>query len=343
MATTDLSLLAETAVRRQKDLKFLPYFVLKTVLGVHGINLMPGVQNKDVLTSFHRKSGIMKPYDPANISHGDVGKAQEMTLEVQKAYASVKDSIQNYKSVSVGPDVLLGKNKSKKHPWNVTMLTSIVRTFGEDIIDCLFPGDFDITDQTPQGAFNGFDTLIDTFVTATTISVALKNMHNTFDGGYLAFAAPADGNDTEVADRLLKFWRDAHPSLKAANTILLIPSDIGDMYDDSYFNKYKTKPIVDEFNRSVLHGTGGKCKIVRSNAMGTGQRIILTVQGNFDFGMDTMGDETFVQVRNPYEDPNLIQFWLQGDYGTRIRSIDKKVFQINEGTPVANALSGDYD
>ncbi len=325
-------------------MKFLPYFVLRTVLGVHGINLLPGVQNKDVLTSYYRKSGIMKPYDSGvAITHGDVGKALEMTLQVEKAYASVKDNIQNYKSVSVGPDVLLGKNKSKAHPWNVTMLTSIVRTFGEDLIDVLFSGVRDTADQTPQGAFNGFDTLLEAFITASEITTAIGNMKNTFDGGYLAFAGPANSDDTEVADRLLAFWRAAHPSLKAVNTHLLIPSDIGDMYDDSYFNKYKTKPIVDEFNRSVLHGTGGKCKLIRSNAMGTGQRIILTVPGNLDFGMDTLGDETFVQVRNPYEDPNLIQFWIQGDYGTRIRSIHPKSFQMNEGTPVANALSGDYD
>lgn len=344
MATTDLSLLQETAIRRQNDLKFLPYFVLRTVLGVHGINLLPGIQNKDTLTAYYRKSGILKPYDSAvPITHADVGKAKEMTLEVKKAYASVKDNIQNYKTVAVGPDVLLGKNKSKAHPWNVTMLTSIVRTFGEDIIDVLFPGVRDTGDQTPQGAFDGFDTLIDAFIAANDITVALGNLVNTFDIGYTEFAFPVDADDTEVCDRLLSFWRAAHPALKAANSLLTIPSDIGDMYDDSYFNKHKTKPLVDEYNRSVLHGTGGKCKIIRSTAQGTGQRIMLTVPGNFDFGMDTLGDEAFVQVRNPYEDPNLIQFWVQGDYGTRIREIDRKVFQINEGTPVANALSGDYD
>jgi hypothetical protein len=58
--------------------------------------------------------------------------------------------------------------------------------------------------------------------------------------------------------------------------------------------------------------------------------------------MDTLGDEAFVQVRNPYEDPNLVQFWIQGKYGTRIRELHEKAFQINEGSPVANTLSGDY-
>lgn len=338
MSTVDISLLAETAVRRQQDLKMLPYAILRETLGVHGINLLPGIQNKDVLTSFYRKQGIMKPYSTAvAITDADVGKALEMTLEVQTAYASVKDNIQNYKTISVGPDVLLGKNQTKTHPWNMVMLMSVVRTFGEDILDALFPAERSTDDQSPTGAFDGFDTLIDGFVSGGEISAGLGNLEATS-----TIAAPADEDDFDPADQLLEFWRAAHPQLKITNSNLLVPYSIAEWYDDAYFNKYKHKPVVDEYNRTELHGTGGKCKIIRSNVMGTGQRIILTIPGNLDFGMDTLGDEAFVQVRNPYEDPNLVQFWIQGKYGCRIRELNRKVFQINDGSPVANALSGDY-
>jgi hypothetical protein len=338
MDTVDLTSLQETAIRRQKDLKMLPYFVLKETLGLHGINLFPGIQNKDVLTSFYRKSGIMKPYSSAvAITHGDVGKAEEMTLQVEKAYASVKDNIQNYKTINVGPDVLLGKNKSKKHPWELVMLQSIIKTFGEDIIDALFPAERDVTDQSPTGAFTGFDTLIDAFVASGDIAAGKGNLETTG-----AIATPTGPTDTSAADVLLAFWRAAHPMLKKKNSLLLVPSDIADHYSDAYFNKYLHKPVMDEYNRTYLHGTGKKCRIVPSLSMGTGQRIMLHLPGNLDFGMDTLGDETFVQVRYVYEDPNIVQFWIQGDYGCRVRELHQKVFQINEGTPVANPLSGDY-
>lgn len=338
MPTVDISSLAETAIRRQQDLKMLPYAVMKEVLGIHGINLLPGIQNKDVITSFYRKSAIMKPYATnVAISDSDLGKAEESTLEVHKAYASVKDNIQNYKTTIIGPDVLLGKNQSKKHPWEMTMLTAIVRTFGEDILDALFPAERDTSEQNPLGAFDGFDTLIDDKVSGGTISVAIGNQVNTS-----TIEAPADEDDFDPADQLLTFWRSAHPFLRQQKSLLLLPADIAYWYDDAYFNKYKHKPVVDEFDRTVLHGTGGLCKIVRSNIMGTGQRIILTVPGNLDFGMDTISDDTFVQVRNPYEDPNLVQFWIQGSYGCRIREVHPKVFQVNGGVPTANALSGDY-
>ncbi len=337
MPTVDISTLQETAVRRQKDLKLLPYTVLKEVLGVHGINLLPGIQHKDTITDFLRKQGVMRPYNGGEVEHSELGKTQEMTLEVEMAYASVKDNIQNYKEIAVGPDQLLGKNKSKKHPWNVLMISSVVKTFGEDLIDCLFPGERVEDGTTPLEAFDGFDTKMDAFITAQLIKAAAGNLVNTGD-----FVAPQNENDYGVLEQLLGFWRSSHSALRGKASILKVPNHIADMYDDCFFNKFKQKPTVDIYGRSDLHGTGKKCKLVRSNAMGSGQRIVLTAPGNFDFGMDTKGDEEFVQVRNPYEDPNLVQFWIQGKYGTRIRSIHQKVFQINEGTPVATQLSGDY-
>ncbi len=338
-STVDISSLQETAIKRQKDFRMLPYAVLAQVLGYHGITLFPGIQNKHVLTEFQRKSGIMKPYDQSGVINSALGKAKEMELEVEPAYASVRDNIRNYQTIGIGPGDLLGNNKTKKHPWESLMISSVVRTFGEDIIDALFPAERDLVVQTPMGSFNGFDTKIDAMVAAGDISVSNKNLVNT---GLNGLDAPSSNTDTTCADTLLEFWRSAHPTLRQANTLLLVPFDIGDNYDDAYFNKMKTKPILDEYGRSVLHGTGGKCKIVRSTAMGTGKRIQLIIPGLLHFGMNTLGDETFVQVRNPYEDPNSVQFWIQGDYGTRIASIHPKVFQINEEAPVANALSGDY-
>jgi len=337
MSVVDISTLAATAVNRQKDFKMLPYEVLAYVLGVHGINLLPGVQYKDTITDFLRKQGIMQPYVMGTLNNSNVGKAQEMTLEVKPAYASVKDNIQNYLTTIIGPDVLLGKNKTKKHPWEVTMISSIVKTFAEDILDCLFQGERDDSAVTPLDAFDGFDTKIDDFITAGAITGGKNNYVPTG-----TFAAPANESDFNAYNQVLEFYRSANSMLKGKPSLLYLPTAIADMYDDAHFNKFRNKPTSDEYGRTEVTGSGGRCKIVRSNIMGTGQRIILTVPGNFDFGMDTLGDEAFVQVRNPYEDPNYVQFWLQGKYGTRIRSIHEKVFQVNEGAAVGVQLSGDY-
>ncbi len=338
MATIDITALQESAIRYQRDLKYLPYAVLAEVLGLHGINLLPGIQNKDVVTNFLRKRGIARPYVAgATVDNQDAGKADESVLTVEKAYASLKDNINNYKKTVVGPDVLLGKNQTKEHPWQLVMLMTAVRTFSEDLLDALFPGERDTSDLSPAGCFDGFDTIINDAITAGKIRQSLNNTRVTS-----TVSKPADNSETDAFDILLGFYQGANKFLRQANSVLLIPFDMGDAYDMAYFNKFKYKPTMDNYGRPLLEGSSGRCSIVRSAPMGAGQRIILTVPGNLDFGMNTLGDEDFVQVRQPYEDPNDIQFWIQGDYGCRIRSFNEKVFMVNNGSPVANDLSGDY-
>lgn len=336
---TDLTLLQETAQRFDKDLKLLPVEKLRLEMGRLGITLYPNVQNKDVATNFERKGGILLPYTPTGtVTNKDVGKALESILEVKTAYASVKDNIKNYQKYMVGPDDLLGKNQTKKHPWNMTMLWAIVSTFGEDLLDSLFPGARDDDGTTPQAAFDGYDTKIDAYIAAGTIAAA--------KGNYVAtevLTDPSDSSDTTAYDTLLNFWKAAHPALRRAQSRLLVPWDVYMAYNAAFFNKFKYAPPVDEYQRTYLHGTGNKCLLVPSDAMGTGDRVILTIAGNMHFGMNNQSDEQFVQVRDPYEDPNFKQFWIQGDYGTRILSVNEKVFQVNDGTPVANSLAGDYD
>lgn len=337
MPTVDITSLAESAIIYQKDLQMLPFAILRNILGVHGFNMFPNVQNKHVLSAFERKRGIAKPYVADDTSNSDLGKAIQRSLEVHPAYASVKDNIRNYKTIAVGPDDLLGKNQSKKHPWEMVMLTSVIRTFTEDIADALFAGKYDTDDKSPTGCFDGIDELIDLDIAAGLIAAAKGNYEATS-----AIVKPTSESDIDAFKIMLEFYRAAHPRLKAENTILMVPIYIAEAYSDAYFNKFRNKPTIDEYNRTILEGSNGKCRIIGSEYMGSGNRMILTVPGNIDFGMNTESDDQFVQVRNPYEDPNYVQFWIQADYGMRIRSINQKMFMVNDGTPVASALSGDY-
>jgi len=335
MAGVNTTSLQETAIRYQKDFMMLPYFVLSKELGLLGINLVQGVQNKDTITNFLRKNGITKPYDPAAVTNStEIAKVEEVTMIMRKAYASVKDSIQNYKSTLVGPDVLLGKNQSKKHPWEKTMIATIVKTFGEEVLSALFSATFDLADQTPQGLFDGYNKIITAAITGGAIAAGKGNLFTT---GALNNSVVA----TNVFDKLLAMYRASDVNLRTQKSIFMVPFAIGDAYDDAYFEKYKSKPNYDEFGRTVLSGSNGLCLLKRSSVIGGG-RVILTAEGNFDFGMDTMSDAEFVQVRYPFEDPNLVQFWIQADFGTRIRSFHKKVFMTNEQAGAAVTIAGDY-
>ena len=83
-------------------------------------------------------------------------------------------------------------------------------------------------------------------------------------------------------------------------------------------------------------------EVVVDDTYGTGSKLILQKKGNMDLAFDTQTANQFVQVRNPFEDPNEVQFWLEAAYGVRFRDVHPKVFQTNEQTNTAINLAGDY-
>jgi hypothetical protein len=83
-------------------------------------------------------------------------------------------------------------------------------------------------------------------------------------------------------------------------------------------------------------------QIVSHYALGTGTRLMLTEPGNLDLGMNSFSDVGFVQVRDPFEDANLVQFWMQFEIGMRIKKLHKRGFMVSNGTVTSNPLSGDY-
>jgi hypothetical protein len=330
MAANDISSLTETAITHQRDLQYLPYASMAPVLGALGIRLYPGIQNKHSMTNYLRAAGIARPYAAGTIEESAVGKAEEKVLETHLAYANVKDNIQNYKTISIGPDQLLGKNQSKRHPWQMVMLTSVIRTFAEDVLDALFHAQRNTSTRTPLGLFNGYNKIIDDAISEGDVAEGNGNYYET----------GAITSDNAYA-KLLGMWRSADPLFRNARSIMIVPQNIADKYDDNYFDTYKYKPTLDNYGNTILDGTNGRCTIVRTPYQG-GSRVILTVPGNFHFGFDSMADQTFVQVRTPYEDPNYVQMWIQAAYGTRILNFHRKVFMVNEQSAAVTAYSGDF-
>lgn len=339
MGQLNIAGITQEAKTYQPQLKMLPYYILAEVLSQHGIQLMQ-VAGIDIITQGQRKGGLLKPYDPANVDYSDeILKFREAKLETKIAVISMKDSIKNYqgKKLMNLPQAGTGQNQTKKHPFEGLIISQVVVTAAEDILDALFSAEYDITDRSPQGCFDGFDKIITDLVTSTEISVGNKNLVATG-----VIAAPVSDTDYLAVEKLVAFVRAASPFLKK-NGILYITNTVYLHAVDALENKMSNKDwdlqgVQDYINKKA----GSKIVILVTDFMGTGDRILLTVAGNLHFGMDTFGDETFVDVRTPYEDPNIMQFWLQAEFGARVVSIHQKEFQINDGTPVPMSMSGDY-
>lgn len=340
MAVIDISGLTRLAVNYQSDMRYLPYAVMvETLVNEHQINLLPGIENQDVVTTFLRKRGIAKPlFVGMEVQDSDIGKPVESILKIENAYASVQDDIQNYKEkVIIRPGEKIGQNQTHKHPFEVGIMMGIIRTFSEDILDAVFHAERNTSDLSPMGLFDGFDTKIDDGISDGIIASGLGNIVDSGD-----FEAPASDTDYTAYHRLRDWLRQAHPDL-LKNGVLHLPRLVARYCMDALKNKTKQKAdtfisFVDYLNDDV----DGNLKVVKSRLMGTGDRINLFAPGNMEFGFNSLSDTTFVKIRDINKNPNIVNYWIQAGFGTRWINFHKKVFMTNTGSLTPNLLSGDY-
>jgi len=341
MSAITITGLSRLAINYQNDLRYLPYAVLLPELAKHGISLMPGVQDYHKLIEFQRKQGVAKPYGVGvELANSDVGKIVEHTLKVETAYARVIDNIKNYKPVYIiRPNEMIGANKTKKHPFEVQLMMNIVRTFGEDILDALFNAERDTSDASPMGLFDGFETKMLDLIAAGEVTGGKGNYLESGD-----MDAPADASDTDAYDNLVT-WLNGADSNLLKNANLILPRAIANNCYQAMKNKTAQKAATFIDFTAYLQddvSTIANLNVKVSQYMGVGNRIYLTAPDNMDFGMNSLGDEAFVQIMPVDGDPNQFYYFIQGDYGVRWNSTHKKKLFTNDGTLAANRLAGDY-
>lgn len=342
----DVSSLNRTSEQYDPILRMLPFVELQPRLRELGVRFL-STDKQLVEVSYERKGGIAKPYaggttDPANEYESEVGQVKEMELNPEWGYTAVKENITNYEDVNVISNSAEHVDPvKKKHPQELIIMQSIIKTTGEDILDALYFGERDITDKSPLGLFNGINTLVDTMVTAGDIATGKGNLVNSD-----VLTNGSSGVDLYRAYTNLIAWlRQAHPALKKANPILKMTSVTYYNVLDALTQKLNYKGVLafEEFLRCIRGDAKmPKLNISIEDEMGTGHRLFLTVKDNFDFSLWTKKGKKFVDIRDIYEDPNDVQFWSQWKAGARVRKIHRKVFMMNEQTAVGQELSGDY-
>ena len=345
MSTTkaiNIDNLKRAAEEYDPTLRMLPFLVLEEELTKLGITLLEvdGTHKKVI---FHRRGGLARPYVAGSenkVNNEEIGKAIERKLEPKDCYTALKDHILNYDTVRVisnsseKPDL-----QKKSHPQELLILNAKVRTVGEDIIDALYHAERDEEDGSPMGMFDGYNTIINKEITANEISTAKGNLVATG-----ALAKPANADDTSAYDKLVAFIRSANPFLRRHGW-LYITNDALFHAMDALKNQLRYKDAM-EYDIFVKHLAGqtkaSGLKIVSEPCLGAGSRLMYTTPNNLDFGVGARSDHQFVSIRDPYEDPNIIQFWMQWKAGARIINIHQKEFQVNDQTNTSTEMSGDY-
>lgn len=339
MTVVNIESLKRAAVTYQKDFMLLPYAMLIPTLQELKISMLE-VNNKDIVIVKERAGGAAKPYVAGAPNYtAEISRLLERELQTYRAVAAIKDNITNYSTKQVLFDAAKNKvnNQTKQHPLERDIISDIITTVGEDIIDCLFHAKRDVADQTPQGMANGFFTLADDMIVSGEISEAKGN---------LVACGELIGQASDTAFVNLRNWlRNIDPKWRQKQVVLYIPYNALLGAKDALETKktsYKDVTFANLLTQLQEDAGIPNLQLVSHYCLGIGDRLMLTEPGNLDLGMNTMSDAGFVQVRNPYEDANEIQFWNQFEIGMRIKKLNKRGFMISDGSVTANELSGDY-
>ncbi len=344
MSVVNITNLSRAAVTYNNLLRELPYFIFQEVARKLRINIVE-VDGEDVLISKRRKADFLRPYKPG-LSLNDqqeLLKFFETKLKPQPVYAELNDNVLSYTDKKVisnaGEPV---NNKTKKHPLELLILKDLVISVSEDVIFNLFHAQRDENTASAETSFNGFFHKLNLLVTAGEISAAKGNLKTTG-----AFDPAATNPETSTANytRMVTFLKSANPLLRSGEVLLYAAEKPMTAVRDDFrklvgsFDYPSIDQVVEKL-RSDANIPG--LKVITDESYGTGDQLILTKPGNLDFGVGKQTDSQFVQVRNPHMDPNIVQYWIQAAYDTRIQDVHKKLFMTNEQKNTGLNFAGDY-
>jgi hypothetical protein len=337
--------LTEAAKKYDPILRTLPFVTLAQFAAALGLNVIE-VENEDVIVNKRRQAGSTGPYKQGmTITYKEeVAKFVESILKPELVVSKTKDNILNYKDKKVL--VMAGTAldlKTKKHPLEQMIVTDEIVSHAEDVVFSAFFSERDDDVFSPATAFTGFYPLLDALVAAGLIAADLGNVGNTG-----ALAAPANSTDVDAYEKLVEWIGSSHNMLRSSQggvPQLLAAQSVLKNARAAYRNKVKAfqMPSMQEVLEAIREDAFCPGLIFSTHeALGTGSKLVLQKMGNMDLGFNTNKSNQFCQVRNIFEDPNEVQFWIEAAYGTRVRDVHAKVFKTNEQTNTGLDLAGDY-
>ncbi len=338
----------QAAVTYDPVLRYLPHVELEAFIKEMHFNLQT-VTEEERIINMRRRGYLLRPY------HGHITKEpedyelfrpEESVLSPRLGYLTITDNIQNYRDKKLlmkEGRTLTGEDK--QHPYELEILKGIVKTFVEDFTLAIPHAKENEDDNvSPYAIFNGYNAIIDKLIGDSKISNGGGNLIEVDN------LVPKDETEAEKKkplDALIGFVRSLHPMLRNGALDIIVPMDTLNHILDAFELRRVSQGDISreklaEFVRDKC-GLGQTPSILSNPIVGNGTRLIATRPGNITVGISAPADMQFVQVRSVYEDPNLVQYWMQAQMGVRLDNWNKKVFAVSNGTVTRPTdLEGDY-
>lgn len=301
--------------------KFRKALITAVILGLEKssrhMTVRPGITFEETVGELDG-SFELKPYTgayPAALSDATI---KGRTLKTWRGQVYELFHLKNLISTIYGLD-MTAKKKSDKFDLNAKILFKIVNQISGKLNLHLFDAVRDDAGDETVDLFNGFDTITSTEITATTISVALKNLH--------AITGPITSSN--AVDILKAMYRAASDELKEESTKMVIPFATYDAYVDDYQATVGAVPYNKEFKKTFLEGSDNRCELVPLVGKKASSLIHLTTKSNMLIGTDQMSDMESVRVKED-NNVNYTQMIMEMFFGVQFETLHNSKLLVGQ-------------
>ena len=307
-----------------------------------GISVISGVQFKKTDHLLVRKGGTTRRKKVGTPVENKIGFLKERTLIAKLTWNRYKDNIDNYVETVFGTDGKPGGD----YPMSTVAVEAILKSYAEDLKSNLFFGDMENEDSLDEdkqklSLYDGFHTDMAHDIADGIISVQNKNLIPCD-----AISAPTDAHDSTPFDTALEWYTKWDGRLRQQKLVKLHVDILRGLYiAQGYSNKYHGNAKVNYLpNGNFTVPEMPRVEFCPSDAWGVGTRMMATIPGNLQYGVDSENNQSFVKTQfGSDEDAQDVIFQIQSIQGTRIMNPLPSAFVMSDGSIAENVINGDYE
>ncbi len=338
MAFIGIENLTHVKDQLQSNIIMGPAYYSEDELKRMAIKVITGVQFKNTATVFDRKGGTARRKVVGDRKSSNLGYMSERTLEAEIVWDHYDGCEDDFQEKPVPLNI---EGSAQFHfPETEEWINQIGAQFSDNVFACLWHGDVDA--EAPEMAlYNGFHTNIDKDIASGAISAAKGNLI-----ACDALDEPSGEGDASAWNTFKAWYDQWHPALKRAEVMVYMSVAYGNYIADGYEQKHRSIKGVEYVDGNFKVKELPKVTFCPSDDFGTGTRMIATVKGNLEFGVNSEDSRSSVSIMHgdptPGGDHKAISFQIQGIFGTRVLRVNAAKFCTNGGTVNSVYFSGDY-
>ena len=274
MSAFDLTKIARLIEKKGEKIIGLTVNELEAVRDGH-IDLHPNIKDDKPLFKLSVVNNVVQPYRTPFEPKSGVFQPSQRVLKPRKAKVDIQ----------IDPEAVQEKWLKKittpgfeprQLPYEEFFMAELVKKISTELNDItLFNGEFDAAGDEPSDVCDGFKKIIDDAITASELS----NVVNT--GAITVSNAVA---------KLKQIWKSLPSAWKRVETLMFVSYATAENYEENYATTRGAAPYNQSFEKAILEGSNGKCRIVRCGWLGDSGKVILAPFGNLVAGTDLLSD-----------------------------------------------------